>query len=555
MPFLCRGLTRVATRRDRGLVPVSGAVVLLLAAAPGSTAVTLSCPSAAAADAQVPSASGSIDRFDIVRHDIFDERGEPLSWPFRFVNRLHALTREGVIRREMLVGPGECADGEALAQTERNLRRLGFLRDARVEAVPAESGAADSVDVRVSTFDTWSLAPQLRFAKVGNRRVWTVGLSERNLLGRGQQIEMSRRSDLDRDQTVFALSDPRVFGSRFQGLASVAERSDGYRTQLQLERPFFAVTTAWGFAARIEAFDQLDPVYEGGERVADLRHVSRWLELEGARAIARTDNTAARLHVAYRSRRDDVAGDLRRSGIAEAGLSVIEHRFRRLTHVNRFERTEDFNLGHQFSSALGVSTPALGGEPGNIFFVSLSERKGMALGRGGLLVGQLRWAGRHQQGRWENALGGARVDSLSRLTSRALILTTAQYAHGANLDPEVQLTVGADSGLRGFPVRQFAGTRSLLLASEARLFVADDVKQLASFAVAAFAEGGYAWPEGRPVAMRDLRGDVGLGLLVGRNRLTTGNRVMRLDLAYAFNPAPGRGRWLFSMGAQGAFLD
>ena len=127
--------------------------------------------------------------------------------------------------------------------------------------------------------------------------------------------------------------------------------------------------------------------------------------------------------------------------------------------------------------------------------------------------------------------------------------------HGSNLDPEVQITVGAQNGLRGYPVHQFVGSRSLLLATEARLFIADDVGQVVSFALAAFAEAGYAWPEARPVAMRDLRGDVGIGLLVGRNRLTTSSRAARIDIAYAFNPTPGHGRWLLSLGSPGAFVD
>jgi hypothetical protein len=94
---------------------------------------------------------------------------------------------------------------------------------------------------------------------------------------------------------------------------------------------------------------------------------------------------------------------------------------------------------------------------------------------------------------------------------------------------------------------------SVLLASEARLFVAEDVGRLLSFALAAFAETGYAWPQDTRVALRDLRSDVGLGLIIGRNRLTT--RPLRVDVAYAFNPPPGRDRLQLSMGAQFSFVD
>ena len=522
---------------------------------PGALAGVLLAATGLLADPPDGCPEGEIGRIDVIRHEIFDEQPHGLSWPFRLASRLHVLTREKVIRRELLLGPGDCLDDEALAQTERNLRRLGFLRDARVETRPEESAGQGTVDVRVSSFDTWSTVPELRLAKVGNRLVWTLGLSEKNLLGGGQHVEVSRRSDMDRDQTVFSFRDPRLGGSHVRAAASFSDRSDGRQAELDLGRPFFALSTGWSFRTRVEAFDQLDPVYASAERVADLRHVARWLELEGARAVRRTEAGAWRLHLAYRNRRDEVAGDLRRFGILEAGLSLVEHRFQRLTHVNRFERAEDFNLGHQFSTALAVSTRDLGGERRNVFFLSLSERKGLDLGPGRFLLGELVWRGRHRRGRWENAVGEARLGGLSRLSRRGLVLATVRYRHGTNLDPEVQLTLGAQNGLSGYPVHQWVGSRSLLLATEARLFVADDVKQLASFALAAFAATGYAWPERRAVALRDLRGDVGLGLLVGRNRLSTSQSVVRFDLAYAFNPAPGRGRWLLSIGSQFEFLD
>jgi hypothetical protein len=409
------------------------------------------------------------------------------------------------------------------------------------------------VDVRVSTYEKWTTAPRLSFMQVGNRSVWSIGVSERNLLGRGIQVEVQRRADIDRDQTLLSFRDPGVAGSRVQATASFADSSDGGRRELAAARPFFGLDTRWSFGARVEAFEQLDPLYQDGERVADLAHDGRALDVEGARAVSRTRAGALRLHAAYRYRRDLVAADLRRFGIAEAGVSFVEHRFLRLTHVNRFERAEDFNLGHQASAAAGLSTPALGGKEETVFFLALRERKGHALGRERFLVGDIAWAGRHRRGRWENAIGEAKVSAMMRVTPRSLLLAQARYRHGSNLDPETQITIGAQNGLRGYAVNQWVGTRSLLLASEARLFVANDIAQLLSFALAGFAETGYAWRDGTAVVLRDLRSDVGLGLMIGRNRLTT--RPLRVDLAYAFNPPPGRSRWQVSMGVQFSFVE
>ena len=54
-------------------------------------------------------------------------------WAFRVADRLHIRTREEIIRQELLFAPGDPLDKEAIAQTERNLRALVFLRDARIE--------------------------------------------------------------------------------------------------------------------------------------------------------------------------------------------------------------------------------------------------------------------------------------------------------------------------------------------------------------------------------------------------------------------------------------
>ena len=102
----------------------------------------------------------------------------------------------------------------------------------------------------------------------------------------------------------------------------------------------------------------------------------------------------------------------------------------------------------------------------------------------------------------------------------------------------MQLRLGAETGLRGYPVRQFTGTRSLLLTAEERVFFADDVWQLFSFGVAGFVDSGFVWPAGNAVDLGDLRTGVGVSLLVGSHRLASRGGV-RFDLGYALNPVEG----------------
>jgi hypothetical protein len=513
-------------------------------------AALLSSPTAAG---QTPTGP-IIDSIEIVIEDVFEDGGlTPDYWAYRLANQLHVETKEVVIRRELLFREGEPLESEALAQTERNLRALPFLRRARIETHPAETDGEGAVRVRVVVGDSWSTVPEARLAKVGNEWVWALGASEGNLFGRGMDLEALHSSGLDRDETYVLFRDPRLFGSRVALSTYYSDASDGHHAAFSGQRPFYSLQSLWSFRAGFEDFDRLDPLYEDGERIEELRHTRRRADFEVARAVRRSDRSALRLHLGYQLSEDEVELDRREFGIVQIGLTSSFHSFRELTHVNRFERTEDINLGNEAAAFVGISTPSLGGEPDDSYFFFLSERRGFSLNRDGFLLGAATWQARHRNGGIENSIARFRMDLVQKLSPRRILLAKADYHHGSNLDPEVQLRLGAESGLRGYPVRQFNGNRSLLLSFEGRWFVADDVLRLVSIGVAGFVDSGFAWPEGAKVALQDLRSDVGVSLLLGANRVSASRPGIRLDLAYALNPIAGRSPWLFSAGSQVGF--
>ncbi|MFQ5743555.1 MAG: hypothetical protein ACE5HV_08195 [Acidobacteriota bacterium] len=493
-----------------------------------------------------------IGKIEIIANDVFENGKWAEFLAFRAANKLHIRTRENIIRQELLFSSGDPLDAEELAQSERNLRALRFLRDARIETIPStrEGEENEVVDLRVTTWDVWTTSPEISFAKVGNKSTSTLGFSESNLLGRGKRIEFSRRSNLERDDTVVGFRDPRLAGSRFMLAGAFSDRSDGSGTTFELQRPFFSLETGWALRLRQENFDQVDPLYAAGERVGQLRHVRRLTEVGFSRALVRRPSSALRFHLGYRNQEDQVGGGLRDFGTMEVGVSSEEHRFIQLTHVNRFERTEDFNLGRESAAFVGVSTPWLGGEQGTDLFFSLSHQRGFRLGPEHFFLGRVTWQARRRRDRLENSLALARLTYVNKLSARRLLIATAELRYGSRLDPEVQLTLGAESGLRGYPVHQWVGNRSLLVSAEKRWFLADDVGQLASFGVAAFVDSGFAWPEGQSLDLRDMKTNLGIGLLLGRNRLATGQPTLRFDLAYALDPVRDHGRWVFLTGSR-----
>jgi hemolysin activation/secretion protein len=171
----------------------------------------------------------------------------------------------------------------------------------------------------------------------------------------------------------------------------------------------------------------------------------------------------------------------------------------------------------------------------------------------GFLYGLASWNARHRDGELQNSIARFRLNWVQKLSRRRVFLAKADFLYGTNLDPEVQLRLGAESGLRGYPVRQFNGDRSLLFSAEGRWFLADDVLRLVSIGVAAYVESGFAWPEPSPIALDDLHSDVGVSLLLGATRVSASSPGVRVDLAYALDPVEGRGRWLLSAGSSLGF--
>ncbi|MGH9419795.1 MAG: POTRA domain-containing protein, partial [Thermoanaerobaculia bacterium] len=89
---------------------------------------------------------------------------------YQLADRLHIETRESVIRKFLLFREGDVYSPERLAETERNLRAMQFLKSALVVASSPHDGV---VDVVVTTQDSWSIAPETQAGSKGGKS--TVG--------------------------------------------------------------------------------------------------------------------------------------------------------------------------------------------------------------------------------------------------------------------------------------------------------------------------------------------------------------------------------------------
>ena len=86
------------------------------------------------------------------------------------------------------------------------------------------------------------------------------------------------------------------------------------------------------------------------------------------------------------------------------------------------------------------------------------------------------------------------------------------FIFGKNTDPEVQFLLGGENGLRGYSVRQFSGTKTLLFNLEDRRTIVQEWLNLVSLGWAVFADTGGAdalLPQRSRGANRSLRPTTG----------------------------------------------
>jgi hypothetical protein len=129
-----------------------------------------------------------ISKITIIQLDPFGRSVEDTSFReksllVQLANHLHMNSRERVIRENLLFREREAVDARSFADTERLLRSLEMVRDARIIVIPADG---DSVQVDVVVQDVWAIALD---ARIHSPDSVSGQVYYRNLFGFGHILE------------------------------------------------------------------------------------------------------------------------------------------------------------------------------------------------------------------------------------------------------------------------------------------------------------------------------------------------------------------------------
>jgi hypothetical protein len=488
-------------------------------------------------DAELEQQGARIGRIDIQVDDVF-ENAASLSAPYRLANGLHVSTHDKTVRQQLLFRSGEPFHRRVLDETERLLRARRYLNDATVTSVRYNDD--NTVDVLVRVHDVWTLSPGFSFGRKGGENNTRMKFEDSNFLGLGKQVSLARSNDVDRTSWRLAYLDPHFLGSWWTLSSAYSSMSDGTEQALSLSRPFYALDSRWSANVGASNEDSSISRYSLGKRIERFNMAEKQLEFGGGISSGLHDGWTLRYLGGFRydarsftPRMDEpnaALPDDRTVAYPWVGIEVIEDNYLSTRNLDQIGRTEDVYLGRSARLEAGFASTAFGSTR-DAFILNGELQAGADLHEERYLINTLSWHGRLEDGQLTNAVLDANSRFYLRQSERSVLFASVTAALTSRLDPETQLLLGGDNGLRGYPLRYQAGTTHALVTLEERFYSSWQPLKLFNVGAAVFFDAGRAWGQDEHAAAPEgwLK-DVGVGLRLGSARSGLGN-VLHIDLA------------------------
>lgn len=472
---------------------------------------------------------------------IFDESNpDENNVLFRWANRIHILTQENVVSRQILFARGEQYAESLIEETGRLLRAQGYFYDVDVRPVRV---CGDEVDVEVITQDNWSLTPNLSFDRSGGENTYSFGLRDSNILGLGKQLEVASSKDADRRSRALIYEDNNVLGTRLVTRARLIDSDDGSNQLFELRLPFFSLDSRRSWGVSLENGEREDKQYFRGDGISKVEHEFKDLSVEFGVSDGLKESVSRRWTLGYRYRTDDFerSDDLpppsvfptdKKLSYPYVGLEIAEDKFDTVFNLEQIYRTEDLELGYHLFSRLGFAADAFGSDQDR-FVASGFFSDTLMYSDDILWQHKLEW-----EGNW-NLDTRAAEDVVINYESRYFRQTTThrsffasiEATYSRNLNTNAQIIFGGLTGARAFENHFQVGDRRVSLTLEERIYTDLHLFNLIRVGGAFFVDVGRAWEPGVDNGVEDdLLADIGFGIRLLSSKAASG-RVAHLDFA------------------------
>ncbi|MFY0651412.1 MAG: hypothetical protein JXQ96_05235 [Cyclobacteriaceae bacterium] len=406
----------------------------------------------------------------------------------RTINKLHFDTRDKIIQHNLLVENGSKINAIELADNERLIRQLDYIKDARIYV--REPQGSDAANLYVVTRDVFPL--KFDYTTDDETNNSSIGISNINLFGTGHELENNLVIN-DPGESTFGYDGyyrvRNIQGTFITGELNYVSTFRSKGIGVKAFRPFYTpdVLHAGGVEISHKEHNQLRAYDNVSDSIITIHHRENLQDVWFARSFKAIHLPAilkqrerlrfivsGRITKRFFHDRPEVRTDMneafhRRTNILfSAGLSSRGYYKDRL--IRNFGRTEDIPVGTSIQLTSGMQF----GEFFNRNYLGLEFSEGDVIQKFGYLKGKFRLGGFFRKGNLEQGVFNLGTEYFSKLYNfnlyRLRQFVTIDYIKGIRRKSQDFININDTNGITGLYNFYLTGTERFFVKTESVLF-------------------------------------------------------------------------------------
>jgi hypothetical protein len=493
----------------------------------------------------------TIDKLVLVSHPVFDENKADSLYLHGLANWLHINTQQHVIQNLLPFRETDNISKAQITESERILTQHSFLRKSLITLVENCHNPTTN-KLKVETWDTWSLIPNISFGRRAGNNKYGIGFKEDNFLGLGVHAGVQYKKDHLRSGYKFAFSMPLSFPKQSSLEFEFADNNDGQKTYLSYSKPFYLQSSKQQHFASTLKESRRDSIYQNGDLAWQFFHEIERTELAYGQLITLNAQSAIRLHFGINKEQHYFA-DLDSVVLSSVppnrsftspwvGFEYSQADYHIFSNIRFIDHREDINLGWQFMSKIGLDINSSSDENNDGVHFENILSKGLELQNSLILFSasnKMYWQKQqptHQQ-------LSATLELHQYFTPHWAGYIKSQWLSEKNQYLDAPLALGGDNGVRGYSSQYQHGEHLWSTSAELRFNPHWELYQLVNVAWAAFVDNGKAWGDTKAAnTTHSTLSSIGVGTRLFSSHSSEGN-VVHMDIIKPLNVGKNIDSW------------